>query len=66
MTNLPEHDAIPNNNILDPDTEVSFHDEQEYAIEEFGDGYEQIIADVEESRTHPEERKPRPPRTPEP
>lgn len=66
MTNLPEHDVIPNENILDPDTEVSFHDEQEYSAKEFPDGFQEVLESIEESRSHPEERKPRPPRTPEP
>lgn len=66
MTNLPEHEVIPNENILDPETEVSFHDEQEYSAKKFSGGFEEIIESIEESRKHPEERKPRPPRTPEP
>lgn len=30
----PEHDSFSNANIIDPDTEVSFHDEQTISIDE--------------------------------
>lgn len=62
MKNLPEHEVIPNENILDPETEVSFHDEQEYTAKEFPSGFQEILDSIEESQNHPEERKPRPSR----
>lgn len=30
----PEHESFPNANILNPDTEVPFHDEQTISIDE--------------------------------